>query len=357
MSGISTLFDTRSLLDALHQRRPAKAFLRNLFFRTVKTFETETVDIDIMKHKQRAAAFVRSYEEGPVVGRTGYETKTYKPETLKPKMVVTAADAFKRQPGEVLYSGNMTAMQRAATLVANDLMELDQMISRREEIMASQALISDAVQVVDVSGNKLLADISFGRASDHQVSDTDVTNDYGGLWDASASDPILTLRLLKRKVALDSGLLPDVAVFSAEATDLFVNHPLVRDRLRDTRSDQVMLNMQFPNFLADGAMYVGTIEGLAIFEYVEQYLDDWTNPAVPALTPMIPAKHILLGSRDARSEMLYGAIPHLSSLAAVSRFPYSWQEDDPPNRFLQLYSRPLPSPHQVDGFIVAQIQA
>lgn len=354
MAGLSTIFETRTLLPALYQRRPAKAALRNTFFKTVRTFDTESVDIDIVKNKQRGAAFVTLRQEGQVVEREAYEARTYKPMVLKPKIPTTAADAFKRQPGEIIYAGNMTPADRAGEIIAGDLITLEDMISRTEEVMASQALVSDAIKIYDAEKNKISADISFDRAADHTLSTGTVTSSYGGLWTDSSADPMETLRLMQRKIAKDSGLLADVVFAGASAVDAFISHPSVRDVGKMYNQQLEQISMRFPNFMADGLRLVGVFEGITVFEYLETYLDPADGTTV---TPMIPDKSILMGSTDARSEMLYGAIPHLNSLAAVSRFPYSYTEDDPPVRWLQLYSRPLPSPHQVDGFMVAAVMS
>lgn len=356
MAGLATLFDRRNMIEALVVKRPPKAFLRNTFFRNVRTFDTTKVDIDIFKGKQRAAAFVSPRQEGQVVGRTGYSTKTYEPLELRPKIPTTAGDALKRQPGEIVYSGNQNAMDRASMLLMQDMDELDNLIARREEIMCSQALMSDAVKIVDQEGNTLIADISFGRAADHTLSTGDVTSSYGGLWSSSTASPMETLRKMQRKIALDSGILPTVVVMGADAVDAFVSHPDVRDVGKMYNQQLQDIQMRFPNFQADGARLVGIFEGIVVFEYVEQYLDDWTSPSSPALTPMIGAKKILFGAPEARSEMLYGVIAHMKAgLQAMPRFVNTYEEEDPSVRWLQMHSRPLPSPHQVDAYMVASV--
>lgn len=354
--GLNTLFETRTMLPALMQLRMPTAFLRNLFFSQVKTFDTEAVDIDIYKEAQRRAAHVRLYQEGTLMERQNYDTYTYKPFPLKPTMITTAREAFRRGPGEPLYGG-IGPMERAARQLAADLQTMVDAIGRTEELMASQALWNDAVKTKDARGNDLAADISFGRASDHNVSDSSVTSSYGGLWDASGSDPLETLRKLKRKVAKDSGYVPTVAVFPGDITDMFLSHTVIRDMAKDTRSAQLDIQMKYPTYLTDGAVYVGRFESMDVFEYMGTIRDDWTSPDSPSLVDLVPAKKILLGNPDARSEMLYGAVDDLDSLAPVARCPKSWRENNPSAQFLQVISRPLPAPHQVDSFIVAQVDA
>lgn len=357
MSGVlDNLFETRSMLPALMQMRAPTAFLRNLFFKQENTFDTEAVDIDIYKEAQRRAAHVRLYQEGTLMERQDYSTYTYKPFPLKPTMITTAREAFRRGPGEALYN-SVSPMARAQATLARDLLTMVDAIGRTEELMCSQALFNDAVKTKDVRGNDLAADISFGRAADHNVSSAGVTSGYGGLWDASGSDPLETLRKLKRKVAKDSGFVPTVAVFAGDITDMFLSHSVIRDMAKDTRSSQIDIQMRFPTYLTDGAVYVGRFEGLDVFEYMGTIRDDYTDPDNPTVVDLVPAKKILLGNPDARSEMLYGAVDDLDSLAPVARFPKSWRENNPSAQFVQVISRPLPAPHQVDSYIVAQVDA
>lgn len=353
---IETLLETRSLLPALMQGRKPKAFLRNALFRDEKTFDSEHVDIDIWRQKQRRAAHVKLFQEGTNVERETYETRTYKPLPLKPKMVTTARQAFKRAAGETPYS-NVTPAQRAQKVIAEDMLTLLDMIGRTEELMCSEALFSDAVYSRDIGGNALNTAVSFGRPSTHQVTSGQVTSTYGGLWDASGSNPLETLRLLKRTVARSCDFVPTMAVFAADMIDMFLDHTEVKDRLKDTRGSQVEIIAKYPNYLVDGAVFIGRVEGLDIFEYMGTIRDDWTDPASPSTVDLVPAKKILLSSPEARSEMLYGAVDHLDSLHGVARFPHSWRTPDGSQQWLELISRPLPCPHQVDAHIVAQVDA
>ena len=80
-----SVFDTRTMLEALEMLREPKTFLLNTFFKGQNEFPTESVDIDIYKGKRRVAVYVNPKGAGQVVDRTGYKTNTYKPPYVKPK--------------------------------------------------------------------------------------------------------------------------------------------------------------------------------------------------------------------------------------------------------------------------------
>jgi hypothetical protein len=108
------LFETRTMLAALEQMLPPKAFFRDTFFSSVETSMTEHVEIDIMKGKRRLAPFISPRKEGKLVERIGFTTRTYKPPYVKPKMVTTAQDFLKRDVGQTIYGAADSAMSRAA---------------------------------------------------------------------------------------------------------------------------------------------------------------------------------------------------------------------------------------------------
>jgi len=68
---------------------------------------------------------------------------------------------------------------------------------------------------------------------------------------------------------------------------------------------------------------------------------------------------VLFGSKDARCERHFAAIQDLDAMvtAAVKYFPKSWKNPDPSGQEIMLQSAPLPAPHQIDGFVVADVQA
>jgi hypothetical protein len=336
------LFNTRSMTAAVEERRAPKTFLLNTFFSRVEVHDTQEVDIDVIRNKRRLAPFVNPLSEGKLVEHAGYATRTLRPAYIKPKMVTTAADLLQRAIGQSIYS-SQTPAQRAASRLTQELADLEDMIIRREEWMAAQALFTGSVSVV---GEGLNAVIDFGYSGSH-----DVTLTGTAVWDNAASDPIADIRAWKSIVAQDSGLIPTDAILGTAARDALLTNDVILDQLDRTHQQTLQVNMT-QNGLPDGVTYIGRIEGLDLWTYEEWYLDDSNVEQ-----PMVPTKAVLLGSRRADARMHYGAIMDLDSLAAVKRFPKSWTTNDPSARWVMLQSAPLPVPHQIDAFLIAQVLA
>lgn len=334
------LFNSRSMTAALQERRAPKTFLLDTFFSRTETHDTFEVDIDIIRNKRRLAPFVNPLAEGKLMEKSGFRTMSIRPAYVKPKMVTTAADLLQRAIEQNIYAVQ-TPEQRAAARLAAELAEMDDAITRREEWMAAQALFTGQVEVV---GEGLNAVINFSYTPSHDVALVGTA-----AWDDAASTPIADLRAWKSVITQDSGLTPTDAVLGIAARDAFLANDDVIKQLDTTHQSTLQIQMTSAG-LPDGVTYIGRIEGLDLWTYEEWYLDDSNVEQ-----PMVPAKRVLLGSRRADARRHYGAIQDLDSLAAVKRFAKSWVTPDPSARWVMVQSAPLPVPHQIDGFLIAEV--
>ena len=341
-----SIFDLRTMLAALEELRTPNTFLLRKFFTAQRECPTKAVDIDIVKGKRRVAAYVNRRSQGQTVDRLGYRTDTYEPPYLKPKMITTVEDLFKRQPGEVVYSGNMSPQQRASIQLGKDLAELDSIITRSEELQAKQALFDGKVEVHDIEGHDIVDDIDFQRSGSHTI---DLTATGEVSWDESGALPLEDIRTWRRLNLQDSGVSSDICIMGSDAVDEFLQNEDVRKKLDNNRMNFGQIIMEAQEL---GVTFVGHIEGVDYYAYDEWYID----PSTGVEGAMVPAKKILLGSTRARCERVYGAIDDVDNgVFAVARYPKTWTENDPSSRILQLHSAPLCVPVQVDAFVVATV--
>lgn len=339
------IYETRTMLAAIEMMMPVRTFLKDTFFSNVNTFVTEHVDVEYKKGRRKMAPFVSPRVAGKVMDRQGFTTKTFKPASVKPSRVITGDDINKRSFGEGIYS-NRTPQRRAAELLAQDLSDLDEAITRREEWMASQILFTGKV---DIIGEGIDATLDFDFTNKEVLSGTD-------LWSDSTSDPINYLKQKRREIIKKSGVNPDQVLMASDVVDTFVNHPKVTDKLNTRRID---LGLIKPEILPNGVTYIGYIAelGCDIYSYDEWYFDEDTQTE----KPMVPSGNLMIGSSKARSSMLYGAVTLTDERTKKfvtfegSRVPDSWVKKDPAARYLQVHSLPLPVPHEVDSWYVAKV--
>lgn len=353
MPNTLNLYDTYFMLNVLEERKTPRTFMRNRYFGapgTGRVFNTEEVVIDVIKDKRRMAPFVNPKHEGKLIGKRGYRTRTYKPTYIKPKIETSAQDILKRWPGNVLFQQNAGPAEMAARTLGRELAQLDDMILRREEWMAVQALLTGQLRF---KGEGVDETLSFYM----NTSQLPVLAGTARWSDHTNAEPLDDLKRWKRQVAKASGISPIDAIMGLDAIDNLLKCEQV---IGTTGGGQSMFDLRRidmgeikPELLPDGVTYYGRLRetGLNIWTYEEWYVDDDSDVE----NPMIPANKVFLGNPAARTEFLYGAIKDIDALAAVPRFPKQWSEPDPSVRFLMLQSAPLPVPTQIDAFLTATV--
>lgn len=343
-----SMFDTREMIPMLEEAKPANTFLKGLCFNNVVTHETKHVDIDIYAGKRRLAPFVKPEIGSKTVERIGFKTETYEPPQVAPDMVTTSEDMLKRAPGEDIY-GAMSPDQRAAQQLTRDMVEMDNMITRREEEMCSQALFTGQIQVVGEGINDTIQYWSQLPANEQPY----VALGSGDRWNESTSEIQANLRTWRRNVVQRCGIAPSFALLGSDAADALLSNDALVKSLDTRRIDMGEIN---PEFLPEGVIYYGRLKGSAIdlWGYDEWYLD-----ASGDEQPMVPTKKVLLGSPQVRTSMLYGCVvDSVEGSFALPRVPVSWtQRKDPAGRILAVKSKPLPAIHQIYGFHVAEVLA
>lgn len=354
-AGLIDIFDTRTMLEAIEQMKRPFTFLRDTFFKKVSQFESETVDVDIVKGKRRMAPFVSPVSAGKQVERTGFSTNTIKPGYIKPFMITTAADLLKRQPGQLLYQGGQTIEQRAQAQLGKDLAELMDMIDRREEWMAAKALDLGKItmKIKGETADKTV-EVDFLMAANHKI--TLAGND---VWsDTVNADPVADLQAWASRVRQDSGVNPTDVVMGTDACSAFINHPKVKAVMDMRAVDMGEIN---PRQLPNGVSYVGRVKapGLTVdvWTYEEWYVDEDTATE----EPMVPAKKVWMGSPNTGNARLYAVIQDLEAIsegqAAVQRFPKAWIPKNPSAQHLMVQSAPLVAMLQPDAFVSASVLA
>lgn len=344
-----SIFETRTMMQAIERMAPLNTFIRDTFFPNRPTFHTKKVDVDFKKGSRRLAPFVHPVIGGKVMEHRGYQTESYVPPLVAPDKVTLASDLNNRLPGESIYS-TRTPEERSQEILANDLAELDETITRREEWMCAQAIFTGKIPVVGEGINEI---IDFQFTNKETLSGAD-------LWTDATSDPI---EYIKQKYTLvqKNGLVnPNILILAHDVQAAFLKHPKVKDYVDKSKYDLAVIS---PRQLPNGVTYIGTINELAldIYQYNAWYLDDWTNPESPETKPLVPDGTMALLSTEANYSIYYGGIELADeetkqiSIVEGTRVPDSWVEKRPARRVVNVSSRPIPVPHEIDSWYVATV--
>ena len=344
-----SIYDPRTMGRVVTKMPPIHTFFRSTFFKNEETFVTEEVDVDFVKGSRKVAPYVHRLIGGKTVPNTGYETKSYKPPLVAPDMITTIDNLLKRQPGESIVSGR-TPAERAVLKMSSDFIKLREMITRREELMCVQSIFMGRIPIIGEGLNEV---IDF-----HFTNREDITT-AAKKWTGKDSDPIADLKRWHKQVQKTGFTNCDMCIMSDDVATVFQNHEKVKSLLDVKNYNLAVIQ---PRQLPNGVTYIGTIHklGLDIYQYNEWFLDHWTNPAAPEDKPLVPDGALALLSTEADYSIYYGAITMIPEegkdfvTVEGDRVPQTWVERRPDRRFLQLNSRPLTVPHEVNSWFVAK---
>ncbi len=356
--GTIDIFEPRTMLSMVSENEfRAKTFLRDRYFGHTETFQTESVDVDVVgRGKRKVAPFVSRRSGGSQDFRDGYTTNTFKPAYVAPFRVTTAEDALKRSAGEAIYSSK-SPNQRAAEILAKDLYDLDKEITRREELMCAQALTTGKIIVKEQGSAESEArqlDFWHGLSTKPYV-DLSVTSP----WNVTNADPMADLRKIVRDITKLSGLTPVEVIAGSKAVDALIN--ALKGDTTAFNSRRIDLGQINPSSFADGVGFIGTLRlpQLDIYTYDEWYYDDDSHKDVP----LIPEDSILIACRDVRTTRAYGVVDIINVQQNAhqwlegDRVPNSWLQATGENagRIVQIKSAPLMVVHEPLGFWVVKV--
>lgn len=341
------IYNTISLLKATQQIPPVRTFLKDTFFPKVETFVTEEVLLDVRKGSQKMAPFVAPRVGGVTIEREGFQTVKYKAPRIAPQRPVTIDDISSRGFGEDIISLK-TPEQRQGELIARDLQDYEDMITRREEWMASQVLFygSAILKGYTDSNNKNFVE----QDLNYQFTNTE-TLLGAEIWGAGG-DIYSQLDQWRLDLIKKTGVGPSIAVFGRDALAKFRADTKMREMM-DIR------NMNFgeikPLVMADGTTFIGRLPelGLDIYTYDAWYKDDDGS-----LKPYVPADRVMLGTPGLGS-FAYGAITQIEKERFKTyegkRVPKMWADNENEAVMTRMSSRPVPKPDDVDSWYVAKV--
>lgn len=343
------LYKTQTLLKAVQNMPKTNTFLRDTFFPVTKPFVTEEVLLDIKKGKRKMAPFVAPRVGGVTIARQGYHTEKFKAPRLAPQIPMTIDDVSMRMAGEDVFS-QKTPQQRQQEMLAGDLLELVDMIDRREEWMATQTLFEGKVLLEGYTGrtdtNKVEQEINYDFENKITLSGTD-------LWTHADSDIYSDLEDARKLAIRKSGIAPDVAILGAKA------YKALRDNVK-FKELMDLANMKIatiePALKNDAITYIGKVPGLGIELYT---YDDWYISDSGEELPFVPENKVLLAKKGF-GMFGYGAISHMDKEGKVTTYearmvPKQWVDVENEILMIRMSSRPVPMPGDINSWVVLEV--
>jgi hypothetical protein len=335
------IFTTGVLRRVVRELPQPSHFFLNSFFREEQLETTEEIHFDVANGRRRIAPFVSPVVAGKVVTGNGFRTDTFKPAYVKDKRVFKPQGALKRAIGERI-GGEISPAQRMQLKLASEMIDQIEMLGRRLELMAVEALRRGKATI---TGEEYpTVELDFGRHGDLTKALTTTAR-----WGESGVEPLDDVEKWAQEVALHSGAAANQLVFDVKAWQLFSASPKVAkllDRFRG--ADQLVSTIG-----GAGAKYMGNIGTYDCWVYSDWYED----PGTKALTPYLPDYTVVMVSVDLEGVRCFGAIQdEEAGIEPMSYFPKSWLEKDPAVRYLLMQSAPLMVPFRPNASLCATVR-
>lgn len=332
------IFNTGTLNRVVRDLSQPPSFLLDLAFDEAQFSDDENIHFDVESGKPRITPFVHPLREGKIVQSEGHETKTFRPAYAKDKRVFDARGALRRAIGEQI-GGSLTPQQRQAARLNRDLNDQLEMLTRREEVMAAEAIVSGKVTVTGDGYPTTVVD--FGR-------DANLTKALGAgsRWGEAGVKPLDNIEDWADELQSVSGAVANVVIMDPKAWRLFRADQDVKDLL-DTRRGSSASAETGPIVRGNGLDRARRVGGMGSFDFWV-YNDAYVDPADGQTKQLIPDNTaILLDPINLEGVRAYGVIQDEESGFSSERFfSKSWLEKDPAVRYLLMQSAPLAVPYR-----------
>lgn len=335
------IFTTGVLRRVVAELPPPQPFILNSFFAQEQRETGEEIHFDVDTGRRRIAPFVSPIVAGQVVASRGFRTDTFKPAYIKDKRVFDGNRPLKRAMGERI-GGELSPAARMQAIMASELQDQIDMLTRRMEVMAVEALRTGKVTVTGEMYPTV--EVNFGRDAALTMALT-----LAARWGESGVSPLDDVQAWSLLVTEKSGATANTVIMDLKAWQLFSADPKVQ-KLLDRFRGADQLN---PTVTGEGGRYMGNVGDFDIWVYTGWY----ENPTNSQLTPYLPDYTVIVTGPNLEGVRAFGAIrDEEAGFQALPYFAKSWVEKDPAVRYLLMQSAPLMVPYRVNAALCATVR-
>lgn len=350
------IFQTHYLLMAIEGMDRANAFLRDRYFpcnTSTDVFTTDDVITEYMDGTKRLAPFVAPRAEGVTILRNGYSLHRYTPPYIAPRRILTIDDLSRKGFGEALFS-TLTPAQRQVTMIMRDIDQLDRMITRREEAMAAEVMLTNGCVMQAMADKEDVTEEMEVRYYEGETNPAVYTP--AKLW-SDPTAPIMDDLAVMVGMLASHGLPASELICAPDVANAIINNDAVYKFLDNRRFE---LGSIVPAELGTpGAAIIARLNIMGrmidIISYAETYTaDDGTD------TAYIPSGMCVM-TAPAAGRTLYGAVTQIEEsdrlfhTYAGRRIPKYISSVDGNTRTVTLKARPLMMPNNKNPFISAKV--
>lgn len=349
------IYNTHTLLMAVEQLHPPTTFLRDRYFPTnpaTDIFSTDDVLVEYRDGTRKIAPFVAPRKGGVTMRRQGSYMERFTPPRIAPRTTITLDDLKKRGFGEALLT-QLTPEQRQLTLILKDIQDLSDTITRREEVMAAETMLTNGCVM------KHMAD-------DHTETDDKKIFFYDGGSNPSTYTPATKWGQSGAKIIDDIAVMISMLTSRGlPATDLIVAPDVATIMLNDENILKLLdirnynIGQVDPITLPEGASRIMrlNVRGrmIDVFCYEETYENESGE-----ITQYIGDGQVILTAPNA-GRTLYGAVSQVEQSDGEfhtytgQRVPKYVSDANGNTRTITLTSFPLLIPNQKNPWVSAKV--
>ncbi len=336
------IYQTNVLVGVVESLILPQSFLLDTFFPTEVRSDTEAIAFDNVAGVRRIAPFVSPLVPGKMVESRGFTTKTFTPAYVKDKRVFDPLKPLKRRAGERIGGGDISSAEREQANLQFEMDDQVQMLSRREELMAADAMLDGKV-TIDGDGYDAV-EVDFARDAALTVALAG-----GNRWGQAGILPTEDLQTWATLIIQKSGAVPTDIVFTTTAWKHFIADANVTAAIDNRRGGDSRIERGLE--VKAGAQFKGVWGSYSLWLYNDWYVND-AESEVPILADGV----VLMGGSGMAGVRYYGAIKDpVAGYQALRFFPKSWTMQDPAARLLMMQSAPLVAPTRPNGSFAATV--
>lgn len=352
------IFYTHHLIAAYKLVTPPTTFLRDRYFPTnpaTDMFASEDVLIEYKDGNRKVAPFVSPRKGGITIHRDGSYMVRYTPPFVAPRRTLTIDEIKRRGFGEALLS-TVTPAQREQLMVMQDMEDLDQLITRREEVMAAEILTTNKC-IVKEYADDLKTVVDENEIKFYEGTDNPATYVPTVKWGEEGANIIEDIDAM-RKILTKKGYPATEMLVAPDVADIILNDEKIQ-KLLDIRNYNIgsIAPMELPNGVT--RICVLNVKGadVTILSYAETYENEEGVD-----TPYIPAGTVVV-TAPAVGRTMYGAITQMEQQDNLfhtytgKRIPKYIADPKGNTREITLSSAPLLVPNKRNSFISAKVTA
>jgi hypothetical protein len=349
---------TSKMLRPFIESAPAPMFLSGFFQSPPENrHDSEDVEIDIQRDGEDVAVAIKTLAGGRRYNENDkYSNKKFTPPIFKEAMALNGFQLMGRDPGENPFA-NPLFQAKATVRAGRGSTKLQNKIGRSIELMASQVFQTGVLTCKDENGVAIV-EIDFDAKNNHFVN-------AAATWaeDGSAGNPITDLENLAHQIRTHGRVDPDVLVFGRSAWLRFINNAKVQKFI--TR-DGLGVGQLAPAKRGKGATFQGFVWiGSYRFE-MWTYTGGCVDPQTKDWGPYIDDNNVVMATQTARLDLTFGGIPQIvptegrvltflprrvsDTDTMIDLVTSAWVSPDGETLTVQLASRPLTIPTEIDSF-------